>query len=819
MMKLRLISYGDSIDEHQFRKKNSLMQSQILSTIQQSSFTLNKNKLPLEQIQESSHMDEEKKGETSNPAPPRQEPDKQPRKEPPGDDSSPTGPDLLYIELIKFENMQDILNQQLHLKYQTLYDIIELLLADLKQTVQTRQQKSHSVQFHFHTNLTASPGNSGNSNQLFNASSSQTNPNMSFSHIAGKGANANYLKPDQINPDVFSNIPGSQATRKDSTGQVSAPFYHIEDDIIYLRAQSSDNSSIYSVKVVMGKIKCKNAAAAKSSTHLKEQATHFEEKLLIVLIEDISDTYNVLTLKNQNMFKLKVLSTMSHELKTPLNCSLSVLELLQEKVSDPYLSKNYIQPSIYSSKLLLNLVNNMLDYVLIEQKKFNYLFKSFNVRELFEECVSMFRIQAEMKGLELCLDIDASIQSSLKSDQNRIRQVIITLLQNSLKYTSRGSITLKATKLALQQILIEIIDTGCGITPQRIQMIRHQFLLSLDQNFNGDIRLGLVISNILARGLQIKADAQKRESQMYIEITSQVNSGSKFSFVFDDFRAQKLPSKLYIEQQASKLHTEQQASKLSNAMFHASNHVSNQEEIPSQLSELDNKFKIPEVFRYNVASKYFDAGEQIHSEQQAAAKHISFNNFRPPTAESISPLLSHPHIQRLSQPLSASLQKSLNSDKSIPETPSRQVPLKIEAIRQLNISRKCKHPSILICDDTQFNILGLRLQLQNYQFVVEFANSGEEAIAMVKAYHHQAHACCPNYSLIFMVPHSLPPQPQLLLFEFSLPAPDLGRSALFFPAAAGSCINLLSDWHASACRDRAAPCLQIGYRHAREEWV
>lgn len=83
---------------------------------------------------------------------------------------------------------------------------------------------------------------------------------------------------------------------------------------------------------------------------------------------------------------------MSHELRTPLNCSLNVLELLSQKVMDGPISKNYIQPAIYSNKLLLNLVNNILDYVLIETKQFNYLFKIFDFKQMLVDCMNLIKI-------------------------------------------------------------------------------------------------------------------------------------------------------------------------------------------------------------------------------------------------------------------------------------------------------------------------------------------------------------------------------------------------------------------------------------------
>lgn len=204
-----------------------------------------------------------------------------------------------------------------------------------------------------------------------------------------------------------------------------------------------------------------------------------------------------------------MISSLTHEMRTPLICSIS----LQEKVYEILISNAshelanlYLSPSIVSSKLLLNFINDILDYSALQAGKFNFVFKKFNLYNLVKSVMSLVEIQAEIKGIKLSLVYDTNLPATVKSDENRLRQILINLLGNALKFTKEGCITLKLQQLPESKILVSVQDTGIGISKENQKQLFTLFgkinsekeSLLLNQQGTG---LGLVISNQLALGL------------------------------------------------------------------------------------------------------------------------------------------------------------------------------------------------------------------------------------------------------------------------------------------------------------------------------
>ena len=126
----------------------------------------------------------------------------------------------------------------------------------------------------------------------------------------------------------------------------------------------------------------------------------------------------------------KTIYYIAHELRNPLNCVLN-LELIDsfEKNSFDILNTEYIHPAIISSKLMLNLVNGLLDIAQIEADTFKLVIVEFNLNTLLEEIIEVMRFQAKIRGIELNLYLDPQIKK-IKSDPNRISQIVINLLSN-----------------------------------------------------------------------------------------------------------------------------------------------------------------------------------------------------------------------------------------------------------------------------------------------------------------------------------------------------------------------------------------------------
>ncbi|KAL4471218.1 hypothetical protein ABPG72_007585 [Tetrahymena utriculariae] len=235
--------------------------------------------------------------------------------------------------------------------------------------------------------------------------------------------------------------------------------------------------------------------------------------------------------ENSQKYQTQMLAQVSHELRTPLSCIMLMLEQLQQKISSE-LSKKFLRPSINSCNLLLSLINDILDLAQINAGKFTFIFQKFRLSKLLKETIKLLKQKAQLKGIDLILDYDKSIPRYIISDPNRLRQILVNLIGNSLKFTRKGHITLKTTLINTQPVRmdLQVIDTGIGIPKEKQEEIFNQFNKIQDNqnkqlNSNG-CGLGLNISNQLAKGISINGQG--------IRVQSEVGHGSTFSFLLED---------------------------------------------------------------------------------------------------------------------------------------------------------------------------------------------------------------------------------------------------------------------------------------------
>ncbi len=171
-------------------------------------------------------------------------------------------------------------------------------------------------------------------------------------------------------------------------------------------------------------------------------------------------------------------SSMSHEIRTPINTIIGLNELiLREDISEEVAENaRNIQGA---SKLLLTLINDTLDLSKIKSGKMEIVNISYETGALFSEIVNMIWIKAREKGLEFRLEVDPSIPSMLCGDEVRIKQILINLLNNAVKYTSEGSVTLsvRCERQSVNRVRVwySVEDTGQGVKKENIPYIFNAF--------------------------------------------------------------------------------------------------------------------------------------------------------------------------------------------------------------------------------------------------------------------------------------------------------------------------------------------------------
>lgn len=202
-----------------------------------------------------------------------------------------------------------------------------------------------------------------------------------------------------------------------------------------------------------------------------------------------------------NHAKSEFLANMSHEIRTPMNAILGFAELLKNKVSDE-IGIDYINGIVTGGKNLLLLINDLLDLSKIEAGKLELHYEAVNLHSLLSEFNQIFSYQAKKKDLKLVFEINPNLPKFLVLDHIRIRQILLNLLGNAIKFTHHGFVKLKVDTTENKEddskinVIFEIQDTGIGIAEEQKQKIFEAFyqLESQSSRNYGGTGLGLTIT-------------------------------------------------------------------------------------------------------------------------------------------------------------------------------------------------------------------------------------------------------------------------------------------------------------------------------------
>lgn len=203
-----------------------------------------------------------------------------------------------------------------------------------------------------------------------------------------------------------------------------------------------------------------------------------------------------------NRAKDRFLSVMSHELRTPLNAITGYTDLLSEHLEDEKLLK-YIDNIAVSSEVLLALINDIMLLTELNSEKVSLQSETFNLKTLAREICDEFKPAAAEKLLELHLKTDELEKTLFWSDRNRFRKILEQLLDNAVKFTDRGGITVKLRYSSSQGLVISVSDSGQGIPSEEKQVIFNAF--SKENNRKGT-GLGLTIVSRLVRLMNGRID-------------------------------------------------------------------------------------------------------------------------------------------------------------------------------------------------------------------------------------------------------------------------------------------------------------------------
>ena len=252
---------------------------------------------------------------------------------------------------------------------------------------------------------------------------------------------------------------------------------------------------------------------------------------LVKTRQSIEDQLNIE--KSANEAKSRFLSNISHEIRTPINAVLGFDEMILRESNDSTVIQ-YAKDIQSSGKTLLALINDVLDFSKIEAGKLEIIPVEYELRSLINDVVNMARVRAIDKNLEMIVNVEEEIPHVLFGDEVRIKQCIINIVTNAIKYTEVGSVTIDITYKNIEaenpedaydenKILLEVkvTDTGIGIKEEDIDKLSAAFE-RIDEKRNRTIEgsgLGINIVNSLLSMMDSK-----------LKVKSEYGKGSEFSF-------------------------------------------------------------------------------------------------------------------------------------------------------------------------------------------------------------------------------------------------------------------------------------------------
>lgn len=431
--------------------------------------------------------------------------------------------------------------------------------------------------------------------------------------------------------------------------------------------------------------------------------TFASESSLLIIVRQAPELDLLKKLDQAAKYKDEVLASVSHELRTPINSNINlVYEALKSSEIPDHVKCDLLDPAYKSGKLLLHIVNDILDLSQIKACKLRLVSQVCELRKIIHDCHYLFEKQCQQKGIGLGVRISNCVPAKIRTDPNRLSQIILNLLSNAYKFTFEGGISINVGLAHEGIIRVSVCDTGIGIAEEDQKKLMKKFTkIDLGEKVTSNSTgagLGLSIADSLARML-----GPKSEKLGGLKFESVVGKGTTVEFL--------LRSKSSFTSVPQLMCT---ATSTVEAVRNSSSHG---------IAESSN-----------TEDAYEDEGSSEYIEEDK--EHLSFpvHSFKESTETDEIYMDRKPELMQ--EESNKSIKSIVLQTRKHTKSLSPKIPL-------------CTCPKVLIVDDDCFNVLTLKTMLTSLNILSESALSGVECLEKLK----DALKCgsdCARFSIIIM---------------------------------------------------------------------